>query len=149
SDRRNSHNGHLAFACGLIAVGLAVAGITPWVMTGPMATVLVIAGMSVGAMGAFGMFGPFWAMPPALMTGTALAGAFAIVNSLGNLFGGFLGPKCLDYLDIRWGRLVAAGLGVVAGGIALCVPLRVRERGGMTNGTPEKSRETALRGGHP
>ena len=122
SDRHNAHKRHLAFACALIAIGLALAGITPWLITGLPATILIIFGMSVGAMGAFGMFGPFWALPPHLMTGTALAGAFAIINSLGNLFGGFLGPKCLDYLDLQRGLLVAAALAFVAMFVALFIP---------------------------
>lgn len=128
SDRHNSHKRHLAFACVLITVGLSIAAVTPWLVTGPVATILVITGMSIGAMGAFGMFGPFWALPPQLMTGTALAGAFAIINSVGNLFGGFLGPKCLDYLDIQRGLLVAAGLALAAMVVALVLPLHARKR---------------------
>jgi MFS family permease len=128
SDRHNERKLHLAFACLLIAVGLAVAGATPLFLSGPAATLCVIGGMSVGAMGAFGMFGPFWALPPQLMTGTAVAGAFAIINSVGNLFGGFLGPKCFDYLNTRWGLLAAAGLAVMAMVMAAAMPLKVGKR---------------------
>ncbi len=128
SDRHGAHKLHLAFACLLIAVGLTLAGVTPWLITGLPATILIIVGLSIGAMGAFGMFGPFWALPPHLMTGTALAGAFAIINSLGNLFGGFLGPKCLDYLDIQRGLLVAAGLSLAAMVVALVLPLHAGKR---------------------
>ena len=35
--------------------------------------------------------GPFWAMPPMFLTGTAAAAAIAWINSIGNL-GGFFGP---------------------------------------------------------
>jgi MFS family permease len=41
-------------------------------------------------MGFYGSKGPFWAMPPMFLTGTAAAGAIAWINSLGNL-GGFFG----------------------------------------------------------
>jgi ACS family tartrate transporter-like MFS transporter len=46
--------------------------------------------MSIAAMGFYGSKGPFWAMPPMFLTGTAAAGAIAWINSLGNL-GGFFG----------------------------------------------------------
>jgi ACS family tartrate transporter-like MFS transporter len=47
--------------------------------------------MSVAAVGFYGSKGPFWAMPPMFLTGTAAAAAIAWINSLGNL-GGFFGP---------------------------------------------------------
>ena len=59
----------------------------------------MMTGLSIGAVGVFGMFGPFWAMPPQFLTGQAASAAFAIINSIGNLLGGFLGPKCFDYFD--------------------------------------------------
>ena len=45
----------------------------------------------IDAMGFYGSKGPFWAMPPMFLTGTAAAGAIAWINSLGNL-GGFFCP---------------------------------------------------------
>jgi ACS family tartrate transporter-like MFS transporter len=47
--------------------------------------------MSIAAMGFYGSKGPFWAMPPMFMTGTAAAVSIAWINSIGNL-GGFFGP---------------------------------------------------------
>ena len=44
-----------------------------------------LVGMSIAAMGFYGSKGPFWAMPPMFLTGTAAAGAIAWINSLGNL----------------------------------------------------------------
>ena len=54
---------------------------------------LVGAGRNVdGRDGFYGSKGPFFAMPPMFLSGTALAGAgFAWINSIGNL-GGFFGP---------------------------------------------------------
>jgi ACS family tartrate transporter-like MFS transporter len=42
-------------------------------------------------MGFYGTKGPFWAMPPMFLTGTAAAATIAWINSIGNL-GGFFGP---------------------------------------------------------
>ena len=42
-------------------------------------------------MGFYGSKGPFFAMPPMFLSGTALAGGIAWINSIGNL-GGFFGP---------------------------------------------------------
>ena len=41
--------------------------------------------------GFYGSKGPFFAMPPMFLSGTALAAGFAWINSIGNL-GGFFGP---------------------------------------------------------
>ncbi len=56
-----------------------------------MGTWWALVGISIAAMGFYGSKGPFWAMPPMFLTGTAAAGAIAWINSLGNL-GGFFGP---------------------------------------------------------
>jgi MFS transporter, ACS family, tartrate transporter len=37
--------------------------------------------------GFYGSKGPFWAMPPMFLSGTALAGGIAWINSIGNLGG--------------------------------------------------------------
>ncbi len=56
-----------------------------------MGTWWALVGMSIAAIGFYGSKGPFWAMPPMFLTGTAAAASFAWINSLGNL-GGFIGP---------------------------------------------------------
>jgi MFS transporter, ACS family, tartrate transporter len=48
-------------------------------------------GLSLATMGFYGTKGPFWAMPPMFLTGTAAAATIAWINSIGNL-GGFFGP---------------------------------------------------------
>ena len=47
--------------------------------------------MSIAAIGFYGTKGPFWSMPPMILTGTAAASGIAWINSIGNL-GGFFGP---------------------------------------------------------
>ena len=83
SDRMKERRWHLLAACTVSTIGLVIAGMT-------MGTWWALVGMSVAAMGFYGSKGPFWAMPPMFLTGTAAAGAIAWINSLGNL-GGFFG----------------------------------------------------------
>jgi MFS transporter, ACS family, tartrate transporter len=122
SDRRRERKYHFAFACGLIAVGLAVAAAGQG-LPGTTGTILVIAGLSIAAVGAFGCFGPFWALPSQLMTGTAAAAAFAIINSIGNLLGGFLAPNLQPYLGMQRTLFLAAGTAAVALVLAVIAPL--------------------------
>jgi ACS family tartrate transporter-like MFS transporter len=84
SDRMNERRWNLLAACALSAVGLIMAGLT-------MGTWWATVGLSIAAFGFYGSKGPFWAMPPMFMTGTAAAASLAWINSIGNL-GGFFGP---------------------------------------------------------
>ncbi len=124
ADKKGERKFHLAFACGLIAVGMCMAALAQTVVAGGASTVLTIAGLSVGAAGSYGIFGPFWALPSQFLAGTAAAAAFAIINSIGNLFGGYLGPLLMS----RWnteGRAVRRrrpGISGDAGGDVLPHP---------------------------
>lgn len=84
SDRMNERRWNLLAGCILSTAGLVLAGLT-------MATWWALVGMSLAAMGFYGSKGPFWAMPPMFLSGTALAAGLAWINSIGNL-GGFFGP---------------------------------------------------------
>src|SRR3984957_14396387 len=84
SDRMNERRWNLLVACIVSTVGLVMAGMT-------MGTWWSLAGMSIAAVGFYGSKGPFWAVPPMFLTGTAAAAAIAWIDSLGNL-GGFFGP---------------------------------------------------------
>ena len=84
SDKMNERRWNLLLACILSTGGLVLAGLT-------MGTWWALVGMSLAAMGFYGSKGPFFAMPPMFLSGTALAAGFAWINSIGNL-GGFFGP---------------------------------------------------------
>jgi ACS family tartrate transporter-like MFS transporter len=84
SDHMNERRWNLFIACAFSTVGLVIAGMT-------MGTWWALVGMSIAAMGFYGSKGPFFAMPPMFLSGTALAAAIAWINSIGNL-GGFFGP---------------------------------------------------------
>jgi ACS family tartrate transporter-like MFS transporter len=62
-----------------------------------------LTGLSIGGIGIWGTLGPFWTMPPHILTGAAAAAGIALVNSLGNLGGGFVGPNVLGQLRERYG----------------------------------------------
>jgi ACS family tartrate transporter-like MFS transporter len=84
SDRMNERRWNLLGACVLSTAGLVLAAVT-------MGTWWALVGMSIAAMGFYGSKGPFFAMPPMFLRGTALAAGIAWINSIGNL-GGFFGP---------------------------------------------------------
>jgi ACS family tartrate transporter-like MFS transporter len=84
SDRTGERRWNLLGACLLATVGLVIAGMA-------MGTWWALVGMSIAAMGLYGTKGPFWALPPMFLTGTAAAASIAWINSIGNL-GGFFGP---------------------------------------------------------
>jgi ACS family tartrate transporter-like MFS transporter len=84
SDRMNERRWNLFIACVVSTIGLTLAGWT-------MGTWWALVGMSIATIGFYGSKGPFFAMPPMFLSGTALAAGFAWINSIGNL-GGFFGP---------------------------------------------------------
>jgi MFS transporter, ACS family, tartrate transporter len=102
SDSMNERRWNLLAACVLSTAGLFLAGYM-------MGTWWALVGMSVAAVGFYGSKGPFFAMPPMFLSGTALAGAgFAWINSIGNL-GGTVGPYYVGYMKDLTGNF-AGGL---------------------------------------
>jgi MFS family permease len=102
SDRMNERRWNLLAACVLSTGGLVLASYT-------MGTWWALVGMSLAAIGFYGSKGPFFAMPPMFLSGTALAGAgFAWINSIGNL-GGTVGPYYVGYMKDLTGNF-AGGL---------------------------------------
>ena len=77
----------------------------------------MVAFISVAVLSVFSMMGPFWAMPTALMSGTAAAAGIAVINSVGNL-GGFFGPYMIGVVRNSTGSF-KGGLLVVASALAL------------------------------
>ncbi len=92
------------------AVGLVVAGAT----TNP---VVSIAALSVAACGIYGMLPSFWTLPPTYLKGAAVAGGFAMVNSIGAL-GGFVGPYLIAWVKESTGTF-GPGLMLLGAGAAM------------------------------
>lgn len=93
-----------------------------------------IIALSFAAIGILGAKGPFWPLPAAYLSGTAMAGGIAFINSVGNL-GGFVGPYAVGWIrdstgSFEGGLHALAILGVLA---AITTLVFVRGRG---PGTP-------------
>ncbi len=124
SDLSGERRWHLAFCAGVGAIGLMLASMTH-------SPLLSLGALSIAAVGIWGTFGPFWAMPPEFLSGTAAAGAIALINSIGNL-GGFAGPYVVGIVkqtthSFAGGMIVMAVSLVGAGMIALTLPVPVRD----------------------
>jgi MFS transporter, ACS family, tartrate transporter len=111
SDRKPERRWHLIVASTLAAVGLVFAG---W--TG--ASYWALVGMSAATVGIYGSRAAFWPMPSIFLTGTAAAGAIALINAVGNL-GGYVGPFIVGWIKDSTGSF-EAGLYFLAGCSLAC-----------------------------
>ena len=102
---------HLIVASILAAVGLAGAG---WFGTSYWALV----GMAIATTGIYGSRAAFWPMPSMFLTGTAAAGAIALINATGNL-GGYVGPFVVGWIKDST-HSFEAGLYFLAGCALAC-----------------------------
>jgi MFS transporter, ACS family, tartrate transporter len=96
----------------LTALALAVSSF----ITDPAMTMVVL---TVAAIGVFCTFCVFWTLPTAWLSGTAAAGAIALINSIGNL-AGFGGPYLIGWVkeatgNTSTGLLVLAVLPLIGG----------------------------------
>jgi nitrate/nitrite transporter NarK len=57
----------------------------------------------------FSYYPVFWSMPTAVLSETAAAACFGLINAVGHT-GGFVGPFAVGYLNDRTGRMVGAFL---------------------------------------
>jgi ACS family tartrate transporter-like MFS transporter len=90
SDRNKERRWHLIAASTVGALGLAFAG---W----SGASYWALLGMSAATVGIYGSRAAFWPMPSLFLTGTAAAGAIAMINAVGNL-GGYVGPFVVGWI---------------------------------------------------
>jgi ACS family tartrate transporter-like MFS transporter len=119
SDRSGERFYHVAIpslvgAAGFLAVGY---------MHSPLLAILALA---VAAAGDYCTRGPFWALPGKFLTGSAAAGAIALINSMGAL-GGVVGPSTVGWLRDETGGFLAPMLmlsGVLVVGAVLTLVLR-------------------------
>jgi MFS transporter, ACS family, tartrate transporter len=125
SDRIGERRWNLFVTCALGCIGLVICGLN-------VNSYWAIVGMSIAAIGFYGTKGPFWAMPPMFLTGSAAAASIAWINSVGNL-GGFFGPSIVGWAkDISGsyaGGLYAlaafALISAIVSGFWLDIPRRV------------------------
>jgi ACS family tartrate transporter-like MFS transporter len=91
SDRSGRRVLHFCLSAVLAAAGFAVAAL------GQGNSVIVVAGFCLATGGVYAGLATFWTVPSLFLGGTAAAGAFALINSFGNL-SGFFGPAMMGWL---------------------------------------------------
>ena len=106
SDRWGDRRWLLCLSCVIATVGLLIAGAT-------MGSWWSLAGMCLAAAGFYGTKGPFWAMPPMMLTGAAAAGGIGFINAFGNL-GGAVGPAVVGWLKDSTGSYSGGLYGLAA-----------------------------------
>jgi ACS family tartrate transporter-like MFS transporter len=124
SDRTRERRWHVAIPCLIGAAGFVLTVI------GPQTPAWALTTLSVAAFGIWGTLGPFWAMPTALLRGTAAAGGIALVNSIGNV-GGFAGPYLMGWIreasgGFSSGLLTLAAILIAGAAIAISLPAKQR-----------------------
>jgi nitrate/nitrite transporter NarK len=92
SDRTGERVWHAASAWLLCAAGLSAG-----VIIGVGHPVISMIALIFAAIGQASCFGVYWALPTALLTGTAAAGGFAFMNGVASL-GGFFGPWMVGWV---------------------------------------------------
>jgi ACS family tartrate transporter-like MFS transporter len=90
SDRSGKRVLHFCLSALLAALGFAIAA-------AGTRDVVVIAGFCLASGGVYAGLATFWTVPPIFLGGTAAAGAFALINSFGNL-SGYYGPYMMGWM---------------------------------------------------
>jgi ACS family tartrate transporter-like MFS transporter len=111
SDRTGKRALHFVISSLVAVAGFAIAAIGG-------SDVLVILGFCLASGGVYSGLATFWSVPPLFLGGTAAAGAFALINSVGNL-SGFVGPGLMGWLlqttgSYRAGLWMCVGVPLVA-----------------------------------
>lgn len=109
ADRHGHVRRCVAVAVTLGATGLVLAAVALQLGS----AVGVIAALALSAAGTMGSIPVFWSMPPRFVSGTALAGGIAAINSIANL-AGYFAPQLLGSLKTVTGTYTV-GLYIIAG----------------------------------
>jgi ACS family tartrate transporter-like MFS transporter len=111
SDRTGERKKHVAVCAMVASIGLALAA--AFQRNVP----LLVLSFAINQIGQRSLLGPFWAIPPIFLGGTAAAAGIALINSVGNL-GGQVGPAIMGWVrDLSHGY--SGGLLVLAGALIL------------------------------
>lgn len=130
SDRTRERRLHLAFGAFFSAAGFFAAA-SMRMFVGPALLPLLFC-LCVCTAGIYSMFGPYWGIPTALLSGETAAAGFALINSVG-VVGGFVGPWLVGNLTQETGNYDAAlavfGVMMVSSGVlALCLDKDIARR---------------------
>jgi ACS family tartrate transporter-like MFS transporter len=103
SDKTGERRWHTAIP--LVCAGVAYALLPTASSNFPLAMLLLILGGGI----MFSYYPVFWSMPTAVLSETAAAASFGLINAVGHT-GGFVGPYAVGYLNDRTGSMVGAFL---------------------------------------
>jgi ACS family tartrate transporter-like MFS transporter len=120
SDRSGERFLHVAIPTAIGALGFIATGL---LLAAPIAAMFAL---TVAAVGDYSTRGPFWALPGKFLSGSALAGAIALINAMGAV-GGAVGPSIVGYLKDLTGSFLGPMLmlsGVLIAGCILTLILR-------------------------
>lgn len=84
--------------------------------------VLMMIAIILAQVGQSAIAPPFWALPTAMLSGTAAAGGIALINAVGNL-GGFLGPYMMGSIKDATGSFSIGLLAIAMGALVATVIL--------------------------
>ena len=119
SDRTGERRLHIATAALVGAIGMIATAFLREPVFGVVA-------LSVAAVGIWSAVPVFWSLPTTFLSGTAAAGAIALINSFGNL-GGFVGPYVIgrvhDVTDSYTASLLVIA-GSLLGSVILALSMR-------------------------
>jgi MFS transporter, ACS family, tartrate transporter len=112
-----------------VAVPLLIAGIGFVSLSAVHSATASIAFLSMAAIGLYGFFGPYFALPSEFLAGFSAASGIALITSVANL-GGFAGPYAVGVISRRtglYGGLVAAGVFLfISAALILLFPKTIR-----------------------
>jgi sugar phosphate permease len=113
-----------------VAIPAITGGVALVLLGAAHSTFLAVVLLSFVAIGVYGFFGPFWALPSGFLTGFSAAAGLALINSAGNL-AGFVGPYAIGAISKTTGSLYAglALAGVLMFAAAILVLLLPKSAG--------------------
>jgi len=117
-------------------------GLAACIVIGVGHPVMVMVALILAVMGQQSISAVLWALPSALLTGTAAAGGIAMINAIGNL-GGFLGPWVFGAVKDASGSDSTALLCLALG------PVNFRHRGGRGGPRPPAGTHSPAFVGNP
>jgi len=100
-----------------VAVPAITGGVALLLLSAAHSVILAVVLLSFVAIGVYGFFGPFWALPSEFLTGFSAAAGMALINAGGNL-GGLVGPLAVGIIMQKTGSLYG---GLALGGFSLFV----------------------------
>jgi MFS transporter, ACS family, tartrate transporter len=100
SDVRGDRIWHIALANLLVAVSFIGACLSQNYL-------LILIALTLGAMGLFASFGPYYSLPSSFLRGAAAAGGIALVTSILSI-GGFVGPVIIGIIKEETGSYAAS-----------------------------------------